>query len=177
MAFQPPILKSKRFLIRPIEDSDIDYVFKGLSHPDVIKHYGVSYHTLEATKEQMEFYRNLLETETGMFWVVCSLDNQTFHGVGGFNNLSKEHRKAEVGFWLLPESWGQGIMNETIPVMCDYVFEQLKLHRIEGFVETDNQACINAIEKLGFTYEGTMKECEVKNDKLISLAIYARFKN
>lgn len=176
MSFHPPTLNSKRFLIRPIEESDIENIFNGLSHPAVIKYYGVSYSSLEATKEQMEFYRNLLETETGMFWAICSLDNSQFYGVGGFSDLSKEHRKAEVGFWLLPEFWCKGIMNETMPVICEYAFNELHLHRIEGLIETNNTACIAAIEKLGFEYEGTMSDCEVKNGTFISLAIYAKLK-
>ena len=175
MAFSTPTLTTERFLIRPIEDSDLHHVFKGLSHPDVIKYYGVSYQSLESTEEQMEFYRKLVETETGMYWAICSRDNGIVYGVGGFNNLSHAHRKAEVGFWLFPEFWGQGIMNETMPTICNYAFEELKLHRIEGFIESDNQSCINSIERLGFNYEGTMKECEMKNGKFIDLAIYALF--
>ena len=30
------------------------------------------------------------------------------------------------------------------------------------------------MKKLGFTYEGTMTECEFKNGKYISLAMYAK---
>lgn len=31
--------------------------------------------------------------------------------------------------------------------------------------------------RLDFEYEGTMKECEIKNGQFISLDIYARFNN
>lgn len=64
-------------------------------------------------------------------------------------------------------------MTEAIPVICDYGFEQLKLHRIEGFVETENQNSKQTLEKLGFRYEGTMKDCEIKNEKYINIDIYA----
>ena len=43
-------LQSNRLLLRPFVESDIENVFKGLSHPDIIKHYGVSYDSLESTK-------------------------------------------------------------------------------------------------------------------------------
>lgn len=171
-----PTLKTERLLLRQFAESDIDNVFKGLSHPDVIKFYGVSYTTLEQTIEQMKFFADLEKNGTGIWWAVCSLDNKTFYGAGGLNNLSKEHKKAEIGFWLLPEHWRQGIMTETIPIICRYGFEQLGLHRIEGLVETENINCKKALEKLDFTHEGTMKDCEVKNGKFISLDIYARLR-
>ena len=47
---------------------------------------------------------------------------------------------------------------------------------MEGLVETDNENCKRAMSKLDFTYEGTMKDCEIKNGKFISLDIYANLK-
>jgi [ribosomal protein S5]-alanine N-acetyltransferase len=171
-----PTIKTDRFLLRQFVESDLENVFKGLSHPDIIKYYGVRYQTLEDTKEQMKFFADLEKNGTGIWWAICSLDNKTFYGAGGLNSLSKEHKKAEIGFWLLQDYWGQGIMTEIMPVIWKYGFEHLGLHRIEGLVETDNLNCKKAIQKLDFKYEGTMKDCEIKNGKFISLDIYAKLK-
>jgi [ribosomal protein S5]-alanine N-acetyltransferase len=170
------ILKTERLLMRQFIESDLENVFKGLSHPDIIKYYGVSYTTLEATKAQMSFFSDLEKDGTGIWWAVCSLDNKTFYGAGGLNNLIKEHKKAEIGFWLISDFWGKGIMKEAMPLICNYGFENLGLHRIEGIVETENKNCKNAMAKLDFQHEGTMKECEIKNGKFISLDIYAKVK-
>ena len=172
-----PKFKTNRLLLRRIVDSDIDNIFKGLSHPDIIKYYGVNFQTLEATKEQMTFYADLENNGTGIWWAICSLDNKTFYGAGGLNSLSIEHKKAEIGFWLLTDFWGQGIMKEAMPLICNYGFDKLGLHRIEGFVETKNGNCKTAMAKLDFQLEGTMKDCEIKNGKFISLDIYAKIKN
>ncbi len=172
-----PKIETNRFLLRQIVDSDIESIFKGLSNPDIIKYYGVSFQTLEATKEQMTFFADLEKNGTGIWWAVCSLDNKTFYGAGGLNNLSKGHKKAEIGFWLLTDFWGQGIMTEAIPLICKYGFEKLGLHRIEGFVESENKNCKRVMATLGFQHEGTMKDCEIKNGNFISLDIYAKIKN
>ena len=170
-------IQSNRLLLRPFIESDIEYVFKGLSHPDIIKHYGVSFDSLEATKEQMTWFSHLEKGGTGMWFAVCSLDNKIFYGAGGLNDLSKEHRKAEIGFWLLTDFWGKGIMTEAMPLICNYGFHKLGLHRIEGFVESDNTNCKNAMAKLDFQHEGTMKDCEIKNGAFISLDIYSKIKS
>ena len=171
-----PILQTERLLLRQFVDTDLEKVFKGLSHPEIIKYYGVSYQTLEATKEQMTFFADLEKNGTGIWWAVCSIYNKTFYGAGGLNSLNKEHKKAEIGFWLISDFWGKGIMKEAMPLICNYGFNNLGLHRIEGIVETENKNCKNAIAKLNFKHEGTMKECEVKNGKFISLDIYAMVK-
>jgi len=176
MRKQFPTIKTSRLLLRPFIESELENVFVGLSDPEVIKYYGVSYDTLEATKQQMQFFADLEKDGTGIWWAVCSADNKVFHGAGGLNSLSKVHRKAEIGFWLMPDFWNKGIMTEALPLICNYGFDNLELHRIEAFVEAGNIICKKAIAKLGFTHEGTMEECETKNDKFISPEIYSKLK-
>lgn len=177
-ATKNPTIEIERLLLRKVVASDIDNIFEGLSHPDVVKYYGVSFKTLEATKEQMTFYTTLEKEETGIWFAVCSNDDKTFYGACGFNNLSKKHNKAEIGFWLLIDFWGQGIMKEAVPLVCKYGFDKLGLHRIEGFVESDNINCKRLLSKLDFRYEGTIKDCEIKkNGKFISLEIYAKIRD
>lgn len=171
-----PTLETERFLLRQFVKGDINNVHKALSNPEIIKYYGVSYETLEETKERMKFFADLEKKGTGIWWAICSLDNKVFYGAGGINSLQREHKKAEIGFWLLTEFWRKGIMTEVLPVICKYGFEKLELHRLEGIVESGNLKCKNAMKKLNFNYEGTMRDCEIKNGMFISLDIFARLK-
>jgi len=122
----------------------------------------------------MDWFKNLEEKQTGIWWAICNKDNSTFMGAGGLNDLDKSNRKAEVGFWLLPDFWKKGIMQEAMPHICQYGFNELELHRIEGFVDSNNKQCKNAIAKLDFTHEGTMVDCEAKGAQYVSLDIYAK---
>lgn len=169
-----PILESKRVILRQFVDSDLENVFIGLSHPDIIKYYGISFDSIEATKEQMIWFTDLEKNENGIWWAVCSKDDGRFLGAGGLNDLSKENKKAEIGFWLLPENLGKGLMTETMPLIFNHAFSSIGLHRIEGFVETKNYNCKKALAKLEFKLEGTMKDCKIKNGEFISLDIYSK---
>ena len=165
-----PTIKTNRLLLREITDLDLENIFKGLSNPAVIQYYGISFNSLEATKEQLIWFAD----QKQQWWAICALDNKTFYGAGGLNSIDKKEGKAEIGLWLLPEFWGKGILKEVLPIITNYGFEKLKLNRIEGFVETDNLNCKNAMAKLDFVNEGTMKDCEIKNGKLISVDVYAK---
>jgi ribosomal-protein-alanine N-acetyltransferase len=169
-----PIIRTNRYLLRQFAETDLENVFTGLSHPDVIKYYGVNFTSLEATKKQMKWFAELENNGAGIWWAVCSPDNTIFYGAGGLYYVNKEHKKAEIGFWLLPDYWKNGMMTEIIPVIVNYGFDQMGLHRIEGFVESGNFNCKNAMAKLNFTHEGTMTDCEVKKGNYISLDIYAK---
>lgn len=171
------ILETSRFALRKFTQDDLENVYKGLSHPDVIKYYGVSFNSLEATQEQLDWFTDHEANKTGLWLAVCDKDTGEFYGAGGVNDIEKEHLKGEIGFWLLPEHWGKGIMKEVMPELCNFIFDHFKLRRIEGFVEAGNDNCRKAMSKLNFVHEGTMIDCEKKNGEFISVAIYALLNN
>jgi len=166
---------NKEYTLIEIEYNDIENIHKGLSNHNVTKHYDVHFSTIEETKEQMLWYETIKKEHTGIWWGIYNKDNQ-FCGAGGFNDLNKVNRKAEIGFWLLEEFWGQGILKEVMPKLFREGFDKLNLNRIEGYVDSNNQKCKTALQKINFTYEGTMREVEIKNEKKISIDIYAILK-
>lgn len=175
MEFEFPILKTEKLLLRKFIQGDLENVYLGLSHPDVIKYYGISYDSLEATKMQLKYFDDLEKTGTGIWWAICSPDNKLFYGAAGLNNMSQIHKRAEIGFWILPDFWRKGIVSESIPVICNYAFNDLEIHRIEAQVETENVNCKKTMKKLDFIHEGTLVDYELKDGKYISLDIFAKF--
>ena len=169
-----PTLTTGRFILRQIKQADQAKIFEGLSHPEVIPFYGISFKTLEEAQTQMEWYRELEESGTGIWWAICEQDKpDVLIGACGFNKLKKEHLCIETGFWLLPTFWKKGIMNECLPIIFQYAFQNMQIHRIEAIVEKGNRASGRLLEKCGFEYEGTLRECEIKNGKFISLEYYS----
>lgn len=170
-------MKTEKYFLKEIESSDIHNIHKGLSDPEITKYYDVHFETLEATKEQMDWYSKLKSDGTGIWWGIYGIADEEFKGAGGFNNLEKQHKKAEIGMWLLKEHWGKGILKEIMPKLFEAGFAGLGLNRIEGFVVNENTKCKSALEKINFTYEGTMRECEIKNGEKINVDVYAILKS
>ena len=170
-------METENYILKEIQSSDIENIHKGLSNPDITRFYDVHFPTLEDTKEQMEWYRDLKESGTGIWWGIYDKKDHRFCGAGGFNSLNKQHKKAEIGLWLLKEFWGKGILKEVMPELFEYGFTKLELNRIEGFVISENTKCKSALEKINFQYEGTMRECEIKNGKKIDVDFYSILKS
>lgn len=168
-----PELDTQRFLLRQIMPEDQNLIFKGLSDPLVIPFYGVQYKSFEETKAQMDFYDNLLKEHTGIWWKIIDRVTGQFAGACGMNSYSAVHEKAEIGYWLLPGFWKKGIMPEVIPIMTAYLFSNWKLHRLEAVIEEGNETSYRLVEKLGFIFEGKLRESEIKNGKHISLYMYS----
>lgn len=159
-------------MLQQIEPEDQAFIFEGLSHPEVIPFYGVRYETFDATKAQMDWYESLQKEGSGIAWKIIERSTGNKLGVIAVYLYKPEHKKAEIGFWLLPQFWNKGFASEALASVINYWKTEKGLHRLEGFVEEGNSASSKLLEKAGFQYEGTMKECEIKNGTYISLLIY-----
>jgi len=173
MSWEESKLSAQRVRIRSMCDHDLEDVFQGLSDPRVIRYYGVSFSSLSETKDQMKWYRDLLNDGTGIWWAVELNQNSEFIGAIGFNNIVKEHYRGEIGFWLYPEHWGNGYTCEILPVVINYAFNSMNLRRIEAWVEVGNSASSSVLLNAGFTHEGRFHNYEVKNGSPIDVDIFA----
>lgn len=169
-----PELRTERLLLRAFTQEDMPQVFLGLSHPEVIKYYGISYKTLQGTQVQMDWYRDIYERGTGLWWAITLQQSPAeILGACGFNNWNQVHNNAETGYWLMPAAQRQGIMTEAFAAAIDFAFTGMGLHRIVATVERENSNSIWLLEKMHFVQEGTQREVEFKNDKYIDLLQYS----
>ena len=172
-----PPLTTERLLLKPVVSEDQQFIFEGLSHPDVIRHFGVHYESFEATKRQMDWYAKAYAEDTGGPWKIIEKTSGEKLGVVAYYFHKHEHRKAEVGFWLFPQHWNKGFVSEALQAVIDYCRYEKDIHRLEAFVEEENKASSKVLEKAGFLCEGKMRDCEIKNGRFISLLVYALLLN
>lgn len=168
-----PNLTTERLELRLIRSSDDAFILQGLSDERVTKYYAVHYHTLEEVQEQMKFYQELIESQTGIWWTFSLKGESGLIGACGFSSIEPEHRKGEIGFWLLPEYWGKGYIPEAAGAAIKYGFENLNLNRIEAIVEGGNEQSEKVLQKIGFACEGSLREREIKNGRFIDLVYYS----
>ena len=168
-----PTLTTERFILQQVLPKDQQFIFEGLSHPEIIPFYGVRYDSFEATKRQMDWYEKSYNDGTGHPWKIVDKISDKEMGVVAYYFFKAEHKKAEIGFWLFPEYWNKGVITEVLRRVIEYCQLEKGIHRLEAFVEEGNEASCRVLEKLGFVCEGKMNECEIKNGRYINLFVYA----
>jgi ribosomal-protein-serine acetyltransferase len=66
-------------------------------------------------------------------------------------------RGCEIGYWLRSDLVGHGLMTEAASAVVDYAFA-MELHRVELRAGVDNYDSNRIAEKLGFRFEGVLRE-------------------
>jgi len=67
------------------------------------------------------------------------------------------HRRAEVGYWIARERWGQGIATEALRSVLAHGFDVVGLHRIDAQHYKENPASGAVMRKVGMTHEGRLR--------------------
>ncbi|WP_152364545.1 GNAT family N-acetyltransferase [Microlunatus speluncae] len=79
-----------------------------------------------------------------------------------------------LGIELARARRGRGIGTRAHRLLVDYLFAQTLVHRIEAYTETDNIAERRALEKSGFTLEGTLRDAGFRDGQWRDGVLYSR---
>jgi len=82
------------------------------------------------------------------------------------------HRHAELGYWIGVPYWNQGYTSEAAAAVLGYAFTVLRLHRVFAKHVTRNPASGRVMQKIGMTYEGTLRGHTLKWDVFEDVAVY-----
>jgi RimJ/RimL family protein N-acetyltransferase len=85
-------------------------------------------------------------------------NEETPIGMIGLEPISQEAGVTEVGYWIVPECWGEGFGTEATELIVEYAFDRLRLHKVTARAFGFNDASQRLLEKVGFTEEGVQRE-------------------
>ncbi|MEX3007960.1 GNAT family N-acetyltransferase [Hoeflea sp. TYP-13] len=80
--------------------------------------------------------------------------------VGGLNIGNIRRAAAQscmIGYWMSENSAGKGLMLAGLKAAIPYIFQTLRLHRIEAACIPDNNRSVRLLEKANFRYEGYLR--------------------
>ncbi|GAF02565.1 GNAT family N-acetyltransferase [Saccharicrinis fermentans] len=102
--------------------------------------------------------------------------NGEFVGVINIRVLSSANRIVDIGYWLSEHFQKKGVISSAVVSLCNYAFDQLNMNRIQIRCGKGNMSSKKVPQRLGFTYEGIIREGEWVNDKYIDLESYSLLK-
>lgn len=108
------------------------------------------------SEQSREFFEEQVCADEGVHLLVMA-DNEPI-GFTGLVSMSKDSGVAEVGYWIIPDYWGDGYATEATQLLVEYAFNQHRLHKLGAGVAAFNDASRQVLEKIGFVEEGIKRE-------------------
>jgi|LSQX01.1.fsa_nt_gb ribosomal-protein-alanine N-acetyltransferase len=155
-----PYLETDRMILREFYREDMKTYLEIIHDPRVQQYLGGGVSLFSNEPHISNWLNNinnrLLKSKTVFTWCVELKSEKKVIGridLGGFIRKSM----AEISYYFSPEHWGMGLATEAVKEVIRFGFNELKLHRIQATVMSDNISSIKVLEKAGFMEEGLLK--------------------
>ena len=146
-----PVLKTGRLTLRQLRSSDDKEIFALRSNDNVNKYLD------RKPSKSIDDARNFIQTineniqrNDSIYWAITWNGTDTLVGTICLFNFSGDHSKAEIGYELLPNFQGKGIMQEAILKVIDFGFQYVGINSIEATTHSENLSSTRLLKKLNF---------------------------
>jgi ribosomal-protein-alanine N-acetyltransferase len=156
-----PTLTTSRLRLREIRPADAEAIFATSSDEEAMRFIGRETHrTIEDTRDYMQLQQLRYDERTVIRWGITLRDNGHDRVIGScsLHHFDEGYHRAEIGYVLNRAYWGQGIVPEAVSAVLTYGFGAMELHRIEAVIDDANTRSKNLLLKLGFRYEGNLRQ-------------------
>jgi ribosomal-protein-alanine N-acetyltransferase len=146
-----PILTTERLTLRQLVINDEREIFTLRSDSEINKYLDRQLsNTIDDARNFINKVNENINKNDSLYWAITLSNKNVLIGTICLFSFSDETDKCEIGYELLTNFQGQGIMIEAVEKVIDFAFNTIKVQKIEAFFHIDNQSSIKLLEKFSF---------------------------
>ena len=109
--------------------------------------------------KRVKFFDKLSNRDKAYSFLIFLNDKNKLIGEININNIQRGVvQSCSIGYWISENKMGLGYMRESISILKDFIFNDLKLHRIEAACLPRNMRSLRTLLKSEFEIEGHAKK-------------------
>lgn len=170
-------LETDRLLLRRVSTDDVNEILELRGNPETMKY--IPRPLVTNTDEALAHIKMIddkIEANEGINWAITIKGNPQLIGVIGHYRIQPEDHRSEIGYMILPQYNGQGLVTEAVKAVVAYGFDNLQMHSIEAVIDPNNTASERVLLKNGFSKEAHILENELWDGKFWDTVIYSLLK-
>ncbi|WP_460219099.1 GNAT family N-acetyltransferase [Psychroserpens sp. MEBiC05023] len=158
-------LENNRVLLSPLTMENYHHL-ESIAQEDHLIYYSPSdISTSEKLKSYVEVALNGLACKTTIPFLVYDKKHQAYAGSTRFGLINWKNKVLHIGWtWIGHAFQGTGLNTNMKFLMLQYTFETLAFEKVEFRIDERNKKSRKAVEKLGATLEGILRQDTVMND-------------
>lgn len=155
--FTPITTAGRLVVLRDFRPDDVDAAFAIVGDDKVTQSLSFDTKTRQQTSDMIEgaVTRSRSVPRQEFYLAVTVADDELI----GFARLGLDGvRAAKLGYAIRADRWGQGYATDAARTLVTFGFAELDLHRISAAMGPENTASIALAKRLGFSYEGRIRD-------------------
>jgi [ribosomal protein S5]-alanine N-acetyltransferase len=152
-----PILETQRLRLSPLTQADASAIFPMMNDPEVMAHWDIG--EIDDPELVAEIVRGQVADMVAgrcLHWGVRTLADGAFVGACDLSVIDRWHRRAEVGYLLARDAWGQGYGLEAMRAVIGYA-AAAGIRKLGARTHLGNRRSETLLQSLGFADEGLLR--------------------
>lgn len=173
-----PVLQTRRLELRKFSTEDAADVKKLAGAEEIASTTLLIPHPYEENMARTWITSHLKKIDAGeeITYAITIKNRSLLVGAMSISQISREHERGELGYWIGKPFWCQGYCTEAAFEVLRYGFEQLKLNRVYATHFIRNPASGRVMQKIGMTCEGRFSQHVKKWGVFEDIAVYGILK-
>ncbi|KAK4414525.1 putative N-acetyltransferase YoaA [Sesamum alatum] len=160
----------QRITLRPFKLSDADDMLEWAGDDRVMR--SLRWKTLTSKDEAVAFIEQACIPHP---WrrSIC-IDDRSIGFVSVFPGSGDDRCRADLGYAIGVEYWGQGITTRAVKMATAQVFKDIPdIVRLQAFVSVENMASQRVLERAGFVKEGLLRKYSYLKGNIQDLVVFS----
>ena len=152
-------LENERVILRPLEVKDFSLLEKFVLEEPDLWHFSLV--SIKDNKDLEKYIHDAVEArkhKTAYPFIVFDKLTQTYVGVTRFYDIQLANNTTQLGYtWYSKKVWGTGLNQHCKFLLLQFAFDQIGFDRVEFRADNNNKRSIAAMQKIGCTIEGVLR--------------------
>ncbi len=171
-------LQTERLLLRRYQIEDAEVFYQNVTADSKVNKFLTwpVHKDVEETRELLTGWVERYENPERYCWAIVLKENDQLIGTIAAPTIKNRTETAEVTYCIGSAWWGLGIVTEALKEVIRYLFEEIRVNRIEAGYDVNNPASGRVLEKVGMQKEGVLRKAGRNNHGLFDLEFCAVLK-
>lgn len=169
-------LETERLVLRRFNEKDVTSAYKNWTSDEKVTEYlrWPTHSSIEITNEIINEWIKSYNNKDFYQWAII-LKEYGDDPIGTISVVEKNDflNLVQIGYCIGSKWWNKGITTEAFMRVIKFLFEEVKVNRLESQHDPNNPNSGKVMMKCGLKYEGTLRQADFNNKGIVDTAMYS----
>lgn len=168
-----PNIETKNLILRRMNYSDIFDLFEMRKDPRMGMHTDTKLEeTTDETKAYIDKMNKGVDSNKWIIWAIEYKQSKKVIGSISIWNIDAVQESGELGYGIIPDYQGKGLMKESLLSVVEYGFDVMNLKTLDAYTEENNIKSIKLLDNCNFIEINKVNDEGYFNNRVYHMIVY-----
>lgn len=168
-----PDIETKNLFLRRMNQDDANDLFEMRKDPRMNEYTDTKQdETIDETKAYIDKMNKGIDENRWIIWAIEHKQSNKVIGSISIWNFNLAEKSGELGYGIIPDYQGQGLMKEALLSVIEYGFGVMNLNMLYAYTEEGNIKSVKLLERCKFIEVNRVDEKGYYNNRIYNMVVY-----